>query len=196
MAAAAAIAVLLAPRLLSPRHTAETAIGALQKLDLPDGSVALLNTDSAIDTAFTATERRVRIVRGEVFFTVAKDAARPFVVTAGTVAVRAVGTAFNVQRHHGSVEVLVTEGRVRVTDAADGRSLLPKRETEAVEPPLLAAGERAVVPTARRRNSTGTTASNSWSTTRNWRSSASAAYSARTATNRSCGSCRRTSACR
>ena len=148
LAAAAAIAVLLAPRLLSPRHTAETAIGALQKLDLPDGSVALLNTDTAIDAAFTATERRVRIVRGEVFFTVAKDAARPFVVTAGTVAVRAVGTAFNVQRHHGSVEVLVTEGRVRVTDAADGRSLLPKRETEAVEPPLLAAGERAVVPTA------------------------------------------------
>jgi transmembrane sensor len=148
LAVAAAIAVLVAPRLLAPRHTAETAVGALQKLDLPDGSVALLNTDSAIDTAFTAAERRVRIVRGEVFFTVAKDTARPFVVTAGPVAVRAVGTAFNVHRQNGTVEVLVTEGRVRLTDDDDGRSLLAPRETRPAEPPVLQAGERAVVRTA------------------------------------------------
>lgn len=147
LAVAAGLALLGAPHLLAPRHAAETAVGALQKLDLPDGSVALLNTDSAIDAAFSAAERRVRIVRGEVFFTVTKDTARPFVVTAGPVAVRAVGTAFNVHRHQGSVEVLVTEGRVRLTDPDDGRSLLSPRETSSAEPPVLQAGERAVVPT-------------------------------------------------
>lgn len=148
LAAAAVIAVLLAPRLVPSRHAAETAVGAFQKLDLPDGSVALLNTDTAIDTAFSAAERRVRIVRGEAFFTVAKDAARPFVVTAGPVAVRAVGTAFNVHRGNSLVEVLVTEGRVRVMDEADSRSLLAPRESNPVEPPVLEAGERAVVKTA------------------------------------------------
>ena len=153
LGAAAAIAFLLlaASHFRTPRHTAETAVGAFLKLDLPDGSVAQLNTDSAIDTAFTATERRVRIVRGEVFFSVTKDPARPFIVTAGAVAVRAVGTAFNVRQHPDAIEVLVTEGRVRIDDAHAGHSLLPGIPTAATattEPPLLVAGERATVPIA------------------------------------------------
>jgi transmembrane sensor len=153
LGAAVAIAFLLlaVSHFRTPRHTAETAVGAFQKLDLPDGTVAQLNTDSAIDTAFTATERRVRIVRGEVFFSVTKDPARPFIVTAGAVAVRAVGTAFNVRQRADAVEVLVTEGRVRVDDARAGRSLLPANPASAApatEPPLLVAGERATVPVA------------------------------------------------
>ncbi len=132
----------------TPHHTAETAVGAFQKFDFPDGSVAQLNTDSAIVTVFTATERRVRVVRGEVFFTVTKDPARPFIVTAGPVAVRAVGTAFNVNQRVDVIEVLVTEGRVRVDDARDERSLLPAATASSAEPPLLVAGERAVVPLA------------------------------------------------
>lgn len=146
---AAALVVLAAIQFGTPTHTAETAVGAFQKLDLPDGSVAQLNTDSAIDTAFTATERRVRIVRGEVFFNVTKDPARPFIVTTGPVAVRAVGTAFNVRRRADSVEVLVTEGRVRVDDAEAGRSLLPTAALAHPEPALLIAGERATVALAR-----------------------------------------------
>lgn len=147
-AAAVAILLLTVSLLRAPRHTAETAVGAFRKLDLPDGSVAQLNTDSALETAFTATERRVRLVRGEVFFTVAKDPARPFIVTSGPVAVRAVGTAFNVRQRDTAVEILVAEGRVRVDDAHAERSLLPSAAISATpnaEPPLLVAGERATV---------------------------------------------------
>ncbi len=50
---------------------------------------------------------------GEAHFTVAKNDI-PFVVQAGTVAVRAVGTAFNVRATLGEVDVLVTEGHVAV----------------------------------------------------------------------------------
>jgi transmembrane sensor len=149
LGAAAAVALLLfsLAHLRTPRHAAETAVGAFQKLDLPDGSVAQLNTDSALDTAFTPTERRVRIVRGEVFFNVTKDPARPFIVTSGAVAVRAVGTAFNVRQRAEAVEVLVTEGRVRVDDTRAGRSLLPADSAATTaEPPLLSAGDFAVVP--------------------------------------------------
>jgi transmembrane sensor len=144
-AAAAAIVLLAVAQFRAPRHSAETAVGAFQKLDLPDGSVAQLNTDTAIDTTFTATERRVRVVRGEVFFTVTKDPARPFIVTAGPVAVRAVGTAFNVRHDPTGIEVLVTEGRVRVDDAEKGQSLLAPADG-GTAPPLLVAGERALVP--------------------------------------------------
>lgn len=147
-AAAVALLVLAASSLRPPRHTAETAVGAFQKFDLPDGSVAQLNTDSAIDAAFTATERRIRLVRGEVFFTVTKDPSRPFIVTSGPVAVRAVGTAFNVRQRADATIVLVTEGRVRVDDAHAGHSLLPATSASAApatETPLLVAGERATV---------------------------------------------------
>jgi transmembrane sensor len=147
LAAAAAVAILLVTfQLRAIRHTAETTIGAFQKLDLPDGSIAQLNTDSAIDVDFTAAERRVRVARGEVFFTVEKNADRPFIVSAGPVAVRAVGTAFNVRQHDAAVEVLVTEGRVRVEDTRQGHSLLPQPEAGASDRPVLAAGERAWVP--------------------------------------------------
>lgn len=145
-AAAAAIALFLgvASVLRAPRHTVETEVGAFRKIDLPDGSVAQLNTDSALDVAFSAAERRVRVVRGEVFFTVAKDPARPFLVAAGPVVVRAVGTAFNVRHRTGTIEVLVTEGRVAVAPSAapappSSNSPLPRAVAE------LAAGERAVV---------------------------------------------------
>lgn len=144
VAAAAAIALLTVTRLRTPRPTAETSVGAFQKVDLPDGSIAQLNTDTAIDTTFTATERRVRVLRGEVYFSVTKDKARPFIVTAGPVAVRAVGTAFNVRQRETAVEVLVTEGRVSLHDAGKGQSLLAT-SGPAAGPPLLFAGERALV---------------------------------------------------
>jgi len=144
-AAAAAMVGLVVFHFGAPRHTAETAVGAFQRLELPDGSVAELNTDSAIDTHFTPAERRVHLLRGEVFFSVTKDPARPFIVTTGPVAVRAIGTAFNVRQHGSAVEVLVTEGRVRLDDGHEGHSLLPTPPST-VEPPLLVAGERAIVP--------------------------------------------------
>ena len=144
-AAAVALLLLTASSLRMPRHTAETAVGAFQKFDLPDGSVAQINTDSAIDTAFIATERRIRLVRGEVFSQSPKTPRAPF-VTSGPVAVRAVGTAFNVRQRAVATEVLVTVGRVRVDDAHAGHSLLPATSSApATEPPLLVAGERATV---------------------------------------------------
>ena len=107
--AAAAIVLLAAFQYRAPGIFVETAVGAFQQLELPDGSVVQLNTDTAIETAYSATERRVRVLRGEAFFAVSKDPARPFIVASGPVVVRAVGTAFNVRQHTTSVEVMVTE---------------------------------------------------------------------------------------
>jgi transmembrane sensor len=86
----------------------------------------------------------VTLRRGEALFRVKQDATRPFVVEAGGVAVRAVGTAFSVRLEAQSVHVLVTEGRVAVAGVADGRSLLPEQfPGEAV--PVLLAGQRIAI---------------------------------------------------
>lgn len=103
--------------------TTTTGIGVLRELDLPDGSVVQINTDSKIEVRFTRAARGVRLVRGEAHFSVAKNPARPFIVSAGDVEMRAVGTAFNVRLRSSAVEVLVTEGSVKVaaTELLDGK---------------------------------------------------------------------------
>ncbi len=111
-----------------------------ERFTLDDGSLVDLNHGGKIETAFIAAERRVRLVRGEAHFTVAKNSARPFVVDAGAVAVRAIGTAFDVRREAAAVEVLVTEGKVAVEQPAG-------HPGAAASTPLVA-GERAVVDTA------------------------------------------------
>lgn len=96
--------------------TVTRSLALIEQRALSDGSTIELNRGAVVAEHFSAGERRVRLVRGEAHFTVAKDAARPFFVEAGGVTVRAVGTAFNVRLDPASVEVLVTEGRVSVAN--------------------------------------------------------------------------------
>ncbi len=124
-----------------------------RKVDLPDGSVVEMNAHSAIAVAYTGPERRVRLAQGEAHFAVAKDPQRPFIVGAHGVAVRAVGTAFNVRLDAGKVDVLVTEGTVAVTQRLDtkghgqetvGDSSSPSA-VQPFSPLLLTAGNRVSI---------------------------------------------------
>jgi transmembrane sensor len=113
---------------------------------LPDGTKVELNRDADFVVEFTPQERRVRLVRGEAHFFVEKNPARPFIVNAGGIDVRAVGTAFNVRIDPASVEVLVTEGRVRVDAAPEDRATAGAPVAEIPLIPVLEARQRAVVP--------------------------------------------------
>jgi transmembrane sensor len=95
-----------------------TPVGGLASVPMPDGSNVTLNTDSLIRIALTDTERRVELGHGEAFFEVSKDPKRPFVVRAGDKRVIAVGTKFSVRREGDDIEIVVTEGKVRVEDGA------------------------------------------------------------------------------
>ncbi len=119
----------------------------IEERTLADGSVVTLNRGAQIDLAFTAGERRVKLLRGEASFAVAKNPARPFIVSAGGVDVRAVGTVFNVRLGNHDVEVVVAEGKVGVrgpvaaaASAAAGENLPPPAEV------LLTASQQVVVP--------------------------------------------------
>lgn len=117
---------------------------------LPDDTIVRLNSGSILEEAYDRSQRLVFLRRGEAHFKVTKDAARPFVVQAGDVSVRAVGTAFNVVIDKSSIDVLVTEGTVRV----DSSLLLSKGDTgdesqiDASRPlssSFVVAGQRATV---------------------------------------------------
>lgn len=112
-----------------------TVAGEQSRVVLPDGSVALLNTDSAIDVAYSGQRRVVTLLHGEVWFQVKKDSERPFDVVAAGGRTTAVGTAFAVRHESGGATVTVTEGVVRVTS--------PDTETASVQPPsLVEAGQQ------------------------------------------------------
>jgi transmembrane sensor len=157
LAAAAAIAVSgiawLGPSLVqnatAPTLAARSNDG--RSMRLPDGSTVELNVGSLVTEHFTSTQRRLRLVRGEAHFSVTKDPTREFIVEADGVAIRAVGTAFNVRLQRENVEVLVTEGIVRIAPPAvptlqllassAGSSRPPDTDTSAT----VSAGQRAVV---------------------------------------------------
>jgi transmembrane sensor len=93
-----------------------TGVGEQHSEVLPDRSIVDVNTQSEIRVAFTSTERRVELVRGEAFFDVAKDPARPFIVTTDLATAKAIGTRFSVYRAQSGTIVTVAEGRVLVRD--------------------------------------------------------------------------------
>jgi transmembrane sensor len=109
--------------------------GERRVISLPDGSTVTLNTNTAIEIAFTAGKRLVRLTRGQALFEVAKDRAHPFVVEAGGRQVTALGTVFEVRLDPGRVKVLLVEGRV-VVDKLDGALAEAN-----VEPTILKPGE-------------------------------------------------------
>lgn len=148
-ALAAAAAVALGVFLARPENPSDATamaiapgqIALIERRTLADGSVIELNRGAELRVNFSAGERHIELSRGEAHFQVAKDPKRPFTVRAGTVTVRAVGTAFNVQRRTASVDVVVTEGTV------DVRTPKPAHpgEREATEAARVEAGHRCVV---------------------------------------------------
>ncbi|WP_240502190.1 FecR family protein [Sphingomonas panacis] len=111
-----------------------TEVGEIRHVPLEDGSVAMVNSRSALRISFTEQRRDVTLASGEAWFQVAKNRERPFTVSAGPAVAQAVGTAFDVRRHADSTEIIVTEGIVRVWPLAATHAAV-----------LVEAGHRAIV---------------------------------------------------
>jgi transmembrane sensor len=122
-------------------QTYRTSIGGFQRIVLKDQSVVELNTDSAVRVVLMPKLRKVELIRGEASFEVAHDGSRPFIVSAGDTAVRAVGTRFDVRRLENSVEVTVDEGKVAVGEPS---LLESKLDLLTMNIPQLTAGQSAV----------------------------------------------------
>lgn len=92
-----------------------TSVAHRQSLTLADGTQVELNAQTGILVEIGRTERHVRLASGEAFFSVSKDAARPFVIETPAGSVRVTGTQFNVRTENAStLDVTVLEGTVQV----------------------------------------------------------------------------------
>ena len=123
-----------------------TTFNDYKQVGLDDGSILELNANSRVEIDFTDELRRVNLLRGEAHFQVAKNPARPFLVDVGGVAVRAVGTAFNVRYSADEIQVLVTEGRVAVNMEHSNTAAGQEVETASQLPELIA-GDKATIST-------------------------------------------------
>jgi transmembrane sensor len=108
-----------------------TGVGEQHSTVLPDHSIVELNTQSEIRVAFNSAERRVELLRGEAFFDVSKDPARPFVVYTDVATAKAVGTRFSVYRALTGTIVTVAEGRVLVRHHTEAVEVVSGTQAEA-----------------------------------------------------------------
>jgi len=104
------------PVLFNQSVTAENQV--VNNYVLPDGSVVTLNRNSKLifPKHFKKNVREVTIT-GEAFFDVKPNANKPFIINAGNVQVKVLGTSFNVCAYPDTetVEVVVESGKVQVT---------------------------------------------------------------------------------
>lgn len=91
--------------------------GQKANLTLPDGSKVWINSDSKLSygSRFN-TRERVLNLEGEAYFEVAPDKDRPFVVQTGEIAVKALGTSFDVKSYPNEKDVstVLMTGKVEV----------------------------------------------------------------------------------
>jgi transmembrane sensor len=96
------------------------------QVKLPDGSLIYLNRNSEFSyrSNFGARNRNVSL-RGEAFFEIAPDPAKPFVIDAGAARVKVIGTSFNVltKNNDAAVEVFVRTGKVMLSDNSGSKSI-------------------------------------------------------------------------
>lgn len=108
----------------------------IELVELNDGSTIDINRNSTLryPEEFSDIKRNVTL-KGEAFFTIAADKTRPFIIEAGQIQVKVVGTSFNIKAYPESElsEVIVETGIVEVSSIKDTEKTI-----------ILYAGDRAI----------------------------------------------------
>jgi len=147
--AAAVAGLVLATALLLPAlrgQVMETDRGERREVVLADGSVLQIDPESRLRVRFDEHTRRVVLDSGRALFHVARSPERPFIVEVDSTTVRAVGTAFGVERKERGVIVTVSEGKVAIESKgkAQAPAFLTANEQVAVSSGGAAASIRKV----------------------------------------------------
>lgn len=125
-------------------HIAATPTGGFYKLTLPDQTIVWLNAESSIrfPTAFTGKERRVEVT-GEAYFEVAKDPAKPFIVSTGGTEIKVLGTHFNIRNYadDATIKTTLVEGSVQVSTGGGQAGTSNTKPGTVLQP-----GQQAAIP--------------------------------------------------
>lgn len=114
-------------------NTIETPRGRQFQLTLEDGTKVWLNALSSIrfPVVFNGRERPVEI-SGEVYFEVAKNKTKPFIVNAGSTQIKVLGTHFNVNAYSdgNAIRTTLVEGSVMVSKDKTTGILKPGQQAQ------------------------------------------------------------------
>lgn len=105
------------------RADLRTGVGEQRRTTLADGTVLMLNADTAVNVRIGPDERRLQLVAGEIYVATAKDE-RPFRIETKQGLAQALGTRFTVRSIDDLAGVAVFEGAVRLTPATAGVNAL------------------------------------------------------------------------
>jgi transmembrane sensor len=109
--------------------------GEIRLAPLKDGSTVLLNTETRIRVQYSDGERRVTLLKGEAYFSVARDEKRPFVVEVNGRRLSTVQAGFRVRKlDEDPVDVLVNQGQVDLAASNGAGALALKANTRLVLP--------------------------------------------------------------
>lgn len=159
VSAAAAVAGLLAagwylvgPSAQQPRAVAMVDVsvpaGKTGTVSLPDGSKVIMNAGSTLRYAknFEGGSRTVTL-SGEAYFDVRQDAHKPFIIRAGALSTRVLGTTFNISAYQNAARQTVTvlSGKVAVEDTLGRSSVTLAPNQQAVFLPASASLSAATV---------------------------------------------------
>jgi transmembrane sensor len=122
---------------LRPGTAYSSRIGELRVVQLKDGSAISLDSDSAIRVAYSDTERRVQLDRGQAYFDVKANPGWPFVVVAGRHQITDMGTVFVVRYDPALTVVTLVKGRIAVSSRFQGTG-----SADSAGAHVLAAGQR------------------------------------------------------
>lgn len=104
----------------SPLTQVRTVARVMQTERMDDGTIIEANVSTSYGFSFDANQRFIRLDRGEAFFQVAHDRARPFRVSTRDGVITATGTAFSIEQRRDGTRLALTEGSV---DIAPGRAV-------------------------------------------------------------------------
>ena len=91
-----------------------------KSIQLPDGTIITLRNGSSLSIPdnYGKDSREVRL-KGEAYFEVKHDENNPFYITTSKSLIRDIGTAFLVESNDSIEQVMVTEGKISISDKAD-----------------------------------------------------------------------------
>ena len=94
---------------------------SLKHIRFEDHSTAMLNRNSKLvyPKSFATDQRQVQLINGEVFFDIASDPTKPFIIRTEMATINVLGTAFNVLLTPDTLEVSVDRGKVMVYTSTD-----------------------------------------------------------------------------
>ena len=113
----------------------ENSSAKILKISLPDGSIVWLQPKTQL--SYNQSDRVYRQVnlRGEAFFEVKRDEARPFLIYSGKMTTKVLGTSFNVKAYPEAekFEVSVVTGKVSVMNESEKEVFVTPKQQVVLE---------------------------------------------------------------